>query len=76
MSFIFLLEIVHIWFQKIENFMLIQTKQTCLCDKMPPPPEKKVKIKKPFSNLAKSHFFIFYFYFFRGPFVTKTSLLF
>ncbi len=34
--------------------MLISKKHTCLSDKMPP---KKVKIKKLFSNFAKSHFF-------------------
>jgi hypothetical protein len=70
----FFLEIGHIGYQKIENFMLNSKKQTCLGDKMPP---KKVKIKKLFSNFAKSHFFSFFnFNFFWGHFVTKTSLLF
>jgi hypothetical protein len=40
---IFFLEIGHIGYQKIENFMLISKMQTYLSDKMPP---KKVKIKK------------------------------
>ncbi len=40
---IFFLEIGHIGYQKIENFMLISKKQTCLSDKMPP---EKVIIKK------------------------------
>jgi hypothetical protein len=39
----FFLEIGHIGFQKIGNFMLISKKQTCLSEKMP---QKKVKIKK------------------------------
>ncbi len=37
------LEIGHIGYQKIENFMLISKLQTYLSDKMPP---KKIKIKK------------------------------
>ena len=40
---IFFLEIGHIGYQKIENFMLISKMQTYLFDKMPP---KKVKIEK------------------------------
>jgi hypothetical protein len=52
--------------------MLILKKQTCLSDKMPP---KKVIVKKPFSNFAKSLFLSFFnFNFFGGHFVTKTSL--
>jgi hypothetical protein len=39
----FFLEIGHIGYQKIDNFMLISKMQTYLSDKMPP---KKVKIKK------------------------------
>jgi hypothetical protein len=39
----FLLEIGHIGYQKIKNFMLISKMQTYLSDKMLP---KKVKIKK------------------------------
>jgi hypothetical protein len=63
---IFFLEKGHIGNQKIENFMLISKKQTCLSDKMPP---KKVKIKKLFSNFAKSQFFSFFnFNFFVGAF--------
>jgi hypothetical protein len=37
---IFFLKLGHIGYQKIENFMLISKKQTCLSDKMLP---KKVK---------------------------------
>ncbi len=40
---IFFLEIGHIGYQKIENFMLVSKMQTYLIDKMLP---KKVKIKK------------------------------
>jgi hypothetical protein len=40
---IFVLEIGHKGYQKIEDFMLISKMQTYLSDKMPP---KKVKIKK------------------------------
>jgi hypothetical protein len=48
--------------------MLNSKKQTCLSDKMAP---KKVKIKKRYSNFAKSHFFLFFnFNFFWGHFVT------
>jgi hypothetical protein len=54
---IFFLEIGHIRYQKIENFMLISKKQTCLSDKMP---LKKVIIKKLFSNFAKYHLFSFF----------------
>ncbi len=39
----FFLEIDHIGYKKIKNFMLISKMQTYLSDKMPP---KKVKIKK------------------------------
>ncbi len=39
---IFFLEIGHIGYQKIENFMLVSKKQTCLSDKMPP---KQLKLK-------------------------------
>ncbi len=38
----FFLEIGHIGYQKIGNFMLISKKQTCLSEKMPP---KKLKLK-------------------------------
>ncbi len=48
---------------KIENFMLISKMQTFLSDKMP---IKKVKIKKPFSYFAKSHFLFLYFSSFWG----------
>ncbi len=52
---IFFLEIGHIGYKKIENFMLISKMQTYLSDKMPP---KKVKIKKrkkwDFANLENS----------------------
>jgi hypothetical protein len=50
--------------------MLISNKQIGLCDKMPP---KQVKIKKPFSNFAKSHF-LFYLLG-GGNFFTKSSFL-
>ncbi len=40
---IFFLEMGHIGYQKIKNFMLISKMQTYLSDKMPP---EKVKIKK------------------------------
>jgi hypothetical protein len=40
----FFLEIGHVGYKKIENFMLISKIPTCLSDKMLP---KKVKIKKP-----------------------------
>ncbi len=58
---------------KIENFILISNKQTCLSDKMPP---KKLKFKKMFSNFAKSHFLFFNLNFFGGYFITKVSLYF
>ncbi len=51
--------------------MLISIKQTCLSDKKPP---QKVKIKKLFSNFAKSHFLCFNLNFLGGHFVTKVSL--
>ncbi len=71
---IFFLEIGHIGYQKIENFIQISKMQTCLSDKMPP---KKVKIKKR-KNMGLSKFRkqFFNFNFFGGYFVTKTSLLF
>ncbi len=47
------------------------TLQNCLGDKMSP---QKVKIKKQFSNNAKSNFLFFNFNFFGGHFVTKVSL--
>ncbi len=50
---------------KIENFMLMSKKQTCLSDKMPPPP--KIIIKKLFSNFVKSHFFVFQLYYYSRP---------
>jgi hypothetical protein len=53
----------HIGYKKIENFMLVSKKQTSPNDKMP---AKKVRIKKPFPNFAKSHFFVFLFNFFGG----------
>jgi hypothetical protein len=52
----FFLEIGHIGYQKIESFMLISKKQTCLSDKMPP---KKDPNKKLFTNFANSNFFCF-----------------
>jgi hypothetical protein len=71
---IFFLEIGHIGYQKIENFMLISKMQTYLSDKMPP---KKVKIKKRKKmGLSKFRKQFFNFNFFGGHFVTKTSLLF
>jgi hypothetical protein len=71
---IFFLEIGHIGYKKIENFMLISKMQTYLCDKMPP---KKVKIKKRQKmGLSKFRKQFFNFNFFGGHFVTKTSLLF
>jgi hypothetical protein len=54
---LFLLEIGHIGYQKIENFMLISTTQTCLSDKMSP---QKVKIKKLISNFARSDFLLLF----------------
>jgi hypothetical protein len=70
----FLIEIGHIGYQKIENFMLISKMQTYLSDKMPP---KKViieKLKK--MGLGKIRKQFFNYNFFGGHFVTKTSLLF
>jgi hypothetical protein len=70
----FFLEIGHIGYQKIENFMLISKLQTYLSDKMPP---KKVKIKKRKKwDLAKLENSFLIISFFGGHFVTKTSLLF
>jgi hypothetical protein len=70
---IFFLEIGHIGYQKIENFMLISKMQTYLSDKMPP---KKVKIKKlQKMGLSKFRKQFFNFNFFGGHFVTKKSLL-
>ncbi len=70
----FFLEIGHIGYQKIENFMLISKMPTYLSDKMPP---KKVKIKKREKmGLSKFRKQFFNFNFFGGHFVTKTSLLF
>jgi hypothetical protein len=69
---IFFLEIGHIGFQKIKNFMLISKKQICLSDKMPP---KKVKIKKRKKmGISKIRKQFFNFNFFWGHFVTKTKL--
>jgi hypothetical protein len=45
-SEIVFLEIGHIGYQEIENFMLISKMQTCLCDKMSPPKKKKIKFEK------------------------------
>jgi hypothetical protein len=71
---IFFLEIGHIGYQKIENFMPISKMQTYLSDKMPP---KKVKIKKRKKmGLGKIRKQFFNYNFFGGLFVTKTSLLF
>ncbi len=71
---IFFLEIGHIGYQKIENFMLISKMRTYLREKMPP---KKVKIKKQKKmGLGKFRKQFFNFNFFWGHFVTKTSLLF
>ncbi len=70
---IFFLEIGHIGYQQIENFILISKMQTYLSDKMPP---KKVKIKKRKKmGLSKVRKQFFKFNFFGGHFVTKTSLL-
>jgi hypothetical protein len=69
---IFFLEIGHVGYQKIENFMLISKMQTYLSDKMPP---KKVKIKKQQKmGLSKFRKQFFNFTFFWGHFVAKTSL--
>jgi hypothetical protein len=71
---IFFLEIDHIGYQKIKNFILISKMQTYLCDKMPP---KKVKIKKRKKmGLSKFRIPFFNFNFLGGHFVTKTSFLF
>jgi hypothetical protein len=71
---IFFLEIGHVGYQKIENFMLISKMQTYLIDKMPP---KKVKIKKlKKMGLSKFRKQFENFNFFWGHFVTKTSSLF
>jgi hypothetical protein len=71
---IFFLEIGHIGYQKIENFMLISKVQTYLSNKMPP---KKVKIKNVKKmGLSKFGKQFFNFNFFGRHFVTKTSLLF
>ncbi len=51
---IFFLEIGHTGYRKIENFMQISKKQTCLSDKIP-----LIKVKELFSYFAKSHFFVF-----------------
>jgi hypothetical protein len=65
-------EVDHMGYKKIKNFMLISKKQTCLSDKMS---QKKVKIKKLFSNFAKSCLFRFLILtFWGGHFVTKVSL--
>jgi hypothetical protein len=70
----FLIEIGHIGYQKIKNFMLISKMQTYLSDKMP---SKKVKIiKRKKMGLRKFRKQFFNFNFFGGHFVTKTSLLF
>jgi hypothetical protein len=65
---IFFLEMGHIGYQKIENFMLISKKKTCFSDKMPP---KKVKIKKQnkigLSKIRKQFFNFNFFGGFRGP---------
>jgi hypothetical protein len=71
---IFFLEIGHIGYQKIENFMLISKMQTYLNDKMPPKNFKNKKQQK--MGLSKFRKQFFNFNFFSGNFVTKTSLLF
>jgi hypothetical protein len=71
---IFLLEIGHIGYQKIENFMLISKMQTYLSDKMLPKNVKITKRKK--MGLSKFRIQFFNFNFLGGHFVTKTSLLF
>jgi hypothetical protein len=70
---IFFLEIGHLGYQKIENFMLISKMQTCLSDKMPPKIVKNKKQQK--MGLSKFRKQFFNFNFFGGHFVTKTSLL-
>jgi hypothetical protein len=71
---IIFLEIGHIGYQKIENFMLISKMQTYLGDKMPP---KKVIIKKRQKmGLSKFRKQFINFNFFWVHFVTKTSLFF
>jgi hypothetical protein len=70
---IFFLEIGHIGYQKIENFMLISKMQTYLSDKISP---KKVKVKKQ-QKMGPSKFRkqFFNFNFFGGHFVMKQALL-
>jgi hypothetical protein len=71
-KFLFI-EIGHIGYQKIENFMLISKMQIYLSDKMPP---KKVIIEKRKKlGLGKIRKQFFNYYFLGGHFVTKTSLL-
>jgi hypothetical protein len=71
---IFFLEIGHIGYQKIENFMLISKMQKYLSGKMTP---KKVKIKKRQKmGLSKFRKQLLNFNFFGGHFVTKTSFFF
>ena len=59
---IFFLEIGHIGYQKIENFMLISKMQTYLSDKMPP---KKLKLKNDkkwdLANLENSFLILTFF---------------
>jgi hypothetical protein len=59
---IFFLEIGHIGYQKIKNFMLISKLQTYLSDKMPP---KKLKLKNDekwdLANLENSFLILTFF---------------
>jgi hypothetical protein len=55
------LEIGHMVYQKIKNFMLISKMLTYLSDKMPP---KKLKLKKEKMGLSKIRKQFFYFNFF------------
>jgi hypothetical protein len=71
---IFFLEIGHIGYQKIENFMLISKMQTYLSDKMPP--KKVIIVKRKKMGLGKIRKQFFNYNFFGGHFVMKTSLLF
>ncbi len=57
--------------------MLISKMKTYLSDKMPPPPKKKLKLKKwKIMGLSKIRIPFFNLKFFKGHFVTRTSLFF
>jgi hypothetical protein len=70
----FCIEIGHIGYQKIKNFMLVSKMQTYLSDKMPP--QKVIIKKRKKMGLGKIRKQFFNYNFFGGHFVTKTSLLF